>query len=586
MPERHRAAVSALPQNSARFAIALRKTIRAGYSARDLRGDVLAGLVVGVVALPLSMALAIASGVPPQYGLYTAVIGGGLIALLGGSSVQVSGPTAAFVVILAPIASKFGLGGLLVATLMAGALLLIAGLARWGRLIEFIPYPVTTGFTSGIAVVIATLQLKDFLGLTIEKMPEHFLERVRSIIMSLPTTRWSDLTIGALTLAILIGWPRATKSIPAPLIALPAGAIAAWLGARYLSGFDVATINSRFTYVLDGVSRHGIPQVPPMPLRPWTCAGPAGQPLVLSLDLFRSLAGPAFAIATLGAIESLLSAVVADGMTGGKHDPDAELIAQGVGNITAPFFGGIAATGAIARTATNIRYGARSPVAAFIHAVFILLAILVIAPWLGYLPMASMAALLMIVAWNMSEAKHVAHVVRVGPGSDVFVLLTCFGLTVVFDMVISVSAGVVLAAVLFMRRMAEVSSVRLISASPEHPEVFLPPGVIIYEIAGPLFFGAAQKAMSELRIIERQVKTVILDLSAVPIMDATGLVNLESAMSRLRKAGTSIIMAGVQNQPLHVMAKAGWKDRHGWMTIRRSLDDGIALAWARHATGE
>jgi len=586
MPERHRAAVSALPQYQTRFAIALRKALKAGYSASDLRGDVLAGLVVGVVALPLSMALAIASGVPPQHGLYTAIVGGVLIALLGGSSVQVSGPTAAFVVILAPIATKFGLGGLLVATLMAGVLLMVAGMARWGRLVEFIPYPVTTGFTSGIAVVIATLQIKDFLGLTIDKMPEHFLERVYAIFTALPTMRWGDLGVGALTLLLLITLPRLTKAVPAPLVALPVGAFAGYFLGRFAPGYDVATVSSRFTYLLHGVMHHGIPQLPPMPLLPWLSAGPDGRPLVLSLDMFRALAGPAFAIATLGAIESLLSAVVADGMTGGKHDPDAELIAQGVGNIVAPFFGGIAATGAIARTATNIRYGARSPLAAVVHALFILAAILLIAPLLGFLPMASMAALLLVVAWNMSEAKHVAHVIRVAPGSDVFVLLTCFGLTVVFDMVISVSVGIVLAAVLFMRRMAEVSSVRLISASPEHPHVFLPPGVIIYEIAGPLFFGAAQKAMSELRIVESQVRTVILDLSAVPMMDATGLVNLESAMERLRKAGTSIIMAGVQNQPLHVMAKAGWKDRRGWMTIRRSLDDGIALAWARHATGE
>ena len=585
MPDRHRAAVTALPADRARFAMALRKALSSGYNARDLRKDILAGLVVGVVALPLSMALAIASGVPPQHGLYTAIIGGGVIALFGGSAVQVSGPTAAFVVILAPIATKFGLGGLLVATLMAGLLLMIAGMARWGRLIEFIPYPVTTGFTSGIAVVIATLQVKDFLGLTIPTMPEHFLERVHAIYLALPTMRTTDLSIGVLTLLILVLLPRITKAIPAPLVALPAGALAAWILPRYMPEFNVATISSRFNYVLEGVTRNGIPQLPPMPVLPWSCAGPNGSELVLSMELFRALAGPAFAIATLGAIESLLSAVVADGMTGGKHDPDAELIAQGLGNITAPFFGGIAATGAIARTATNIRYGARTPVAAIVHALFILFAILLFAPLLGYLPMASMAALLMVVAWNMSEAKHVGHVVRVGPGSDVFVLLTCFGLTVVFDMVISVSVGVVLAAVLFMRRMAEVSNVRLISAGPEHPQVFLPPGAIIYEIAGPLFFGAAQKAMSELRIVERQVNTVILDLSAVPMMDATGLVNLESAMERLRKAGTSIIIAGVQNQPLHVMAKAGWKDRHGWMTIRRSLDDGIALAWARHATG-
>ncbi len=583
MPDRHRAAVSALPEFEIKIASALRKSFKAGYKPADLKSDLLAGVVVAVVALPLSMALAIASGVPPQHGIYTAIVAGGLTALLGGSSVQVTGPTAAFVVILAPIAAKFGLGGLLLATMMAGVILLVAGLVRLGRLIEFIPYPVTTGFTSGIATVIATLQVKDFLGLSIEKMPEHFPEKVLAIYRALPTMRMADLAVGAGTLAALVILPRLTKRVPSPLIALPFAAAAVVIASRYLPDFDVATINSRFSYVLDGVTRGGIPQLPPLPIVPWLAAGPDGQPLSLTLDVVRALAGSAFAIAVLGAIESLLSAVVADGMTGTKHDPDAELIGQGVGNIVAPFFGGIAATGAIARTATNIRSGARSPVASITHAAFVLLAVVAVAPLLGYLPMASMAALLLVVAWNMSEVRHFAHVVRTGPGSDVLVLLTCFGLTVVFDMVIAVSVGVVLAAILFMRRMAEVASVRLISSGPEHPTVFLPPGAMIYEIAGPLFFGAAQKAMSALRTVEGKVRTVILDLSAVPMMDATGLVNLESAVTRLRKSGIQIIIAGVQAQPLRVMAKAGWKQHHDWMAIRRSLDDGIALAWARHA---
>lgn len=583
MPDRHRAAVSALPEFDIKFASAMRKTLKAGYQFSDFRADLLAGLVVGVVALPLSMALAIASGVPPQHGIYTAIVAGGLAALLGGSSVQVTGPTAAFVVILAPISAKFGLGGLLLATMMAGALLVIAGCVRLGRLIEFIPYPVTTGFTSGIAVVIATLQLKDFLGLSIDKMPEHYLEKLQAIYLALPSVHWADLAVGAGTLLLLIVLPRLTRRVPAPLIALPLAALVAVALSKYMEGFEVATIRSRFSYVIGGVMYGGIPQLPPMPILPWLASGSDGQPLVLTLEIIRDLGASAFAIAVLGAIESLLSAVVADGMTGLKHDPDAELIGQGLGNMIAPFFGGIAATGAIARTATNIRCGARSPVASLTHALFILLAVVSIAPLLGYLPMASMAALLLVVAWNMSEARHFAHVVRTGPGSDVLVLLTCFGLTVIFDMVIAVGVGVVLAAILFMRRMAEVASVRLISAGPEHPTVFLPPGVMIYEIAGPLFFGAAQKAMSALRTVEGGVRMVILDLSAVPLMDATGLVNLESAVERLRKSGIRIILAGVQAQPLRVMARAGWKQHHDWMTIRRSLDDGIALAWARHA---
>jgi len=584
MSDRHKARATIVPRTSSlRVAAALRTALAAGYGLRDFRADLLAGLVVALVAVPLSMALAIASGVPPHHGLYTAIVAGGVVALLGGSAFQVSGPTAAFVVILAPISAAFGLGGLMLATVMAGALLLAAGFARLGRLVEFIPYPVTAGFTAGIATVIATLQLKDLLGLQIPEMPERFLEKVAAIATALPTIHRADLAIGAATLLILVVLPRLTRRIPAPLVALPLAALVAYVLTKMVSGFDVATINSRFSYVLHGVTHQGIPQFPPRPMIPWQAAGPDGRPLVLSLDLFRSLAGPAFAIAILGAIESLLSAVVADGMTGTKHDPDAELIAQGVGNLASPFFGGIAATGALARTATNIRCGARTPVAAIVHALTVLAAVICLAPLLGYLPMASMAALLLIVAWNMSEAKHVLHVVRVAPSSDVFVLLTCFGLTVVFDMVISVSAGVVLAAILFMRRMADTASVQLIHAAPEHAHAFLPPGTLVYGIGGPLFFGAAQKAMSALRTIEDHVRTVILDLSDVPIMDATGLVNLESAIERLQKAGVHIILAGVQPDVLRVIAKAGWKRDRALLTIRGSLDDAVALAWARHA---
>lgn len=579
MPEQHRTALAALAPSTTPFASAIRRTFKVGYGLRDLRGDIMAGIVVAVVALPLSMALAIASGVPPQHGIYTAIVAGGLSALLGGSSVQVTGPTAAFVVVLAPISAKFGLGGLLLATIMAGGLMLAAGLARFGRLIEFIPYPVTTGFTSGIAVVIATLQFKDFFGLGIAKMPEHYIEKVQTIIAAAPTLHMPDMAIGLGSLAVLVLLPRLTRAIPSPLVALPAAGLVA-----YFMGLDVATINSRFSYELAGVTHHGIPQLPPMPMLPWTAPGPDGQQLVLSLDLIRSLGGSAFAIAMLGAIESLLSAVVSDGMTGLRHDPDAELIGQGVGNIVAPFFGGFAATGAIARTATNIRCGARSPVASISHALFILAAVMLVAPLLGYLPMASMAALLLVVAWNMSELKHFVHVLRTGPRGDVLVLLACFLLTVIFDMVVSVSVGVVLAAILFMRRMADVSSVNLVAASSEKAEIHLPPTAIVYQIGGPLFFGAAQKAMSSLRTIQRGIQTVILDLTSVPIIDATGLVNLESSIERLRKSGIYIIIAGVQAEPLKAIARAGWEKRHhAWLTVRRSLEDATALAWARHS---
>lgn len=584
MPHRHQARVATIPRHPLRIASGIRQSLKSGYRARDLKSDVLAGLVVAVVALPLSMALAIASGVPPQHGLYTAIVAGAIAAAFGGSSVQVTGPTAAFVVVLAPIAAKFGVGGLLVATMMAGIILVIAGAAHLGQLIEFIPYPVTTGFTSGIAVVIATLQLKDFLGLSIAAMPEHYLDKLAVIWTALATFRWPDLAIGLGTLSVLAVFPRVTRAVPAPLVALPLGAIAALVLRRFIPDFDVATINSRFFHVAGGATHPGIPPLPPMPLLPWSVAGANGTPMHLSLDVIRSLAGPAFAIAVLGAIESLLSAVVADGMIGKKHDPDSELIGQGLANVVAPFFGGIAATGAIARTATNIRYGARSPIASITHALGILAAVIFVAPILGYLPMASMAALLLVVAWNMSEAKHFAHVVRVGPGGDVVVLIACFALTVIFDMVIAVGAGVVLAAVLFMRRMAETATVRLVSTGPEHAHVFLPPDTLIYGIGGPLFFGAAQKAMGALSTVEAGFRTVIFDLSDVPVMDATGLVNLESAVKRLRSSGAHVIMGGIQPDVMRIMAKAGWKKHHGWMTIRSSLDEAIAAAWARHAT--
>ncbi len=575
----HAAVQTVLPTVGLRVGVALGEALREGYGAKELQADVMAGLVVGIVALPLSMALAIATGVPPQHGLYTAIIAGGVTALLGGSRCQVSGPTAAFVVVLAPITAKFGIGGLLVASGMAGMFLLVLGLARMGKLIQYIPYPVTTGFTAGIAVVIATLQMRDFLGLTVDKLPEHYLERVAALVGALPTTRWSDLAIGATTLALLLLWPRLTKRLPAPLVALAAAGVLGALGTRLIPGFQIATIGSRFSYLQDGISHPGIPQLPPLPLLPWELAGPEGAPVGLSLPMLRELLPSAFAIAMLGAIESLLSAVVSDGMTGTKHDPDAELVAQGVGNVLAPFFGGFAATGAIARTATNIRSGAKSPIAAVVHALFVLAAVMLLAPLVAYLPMASLAALLLLVAWNMSEVRHFAHVVKVAPKSDVIVQLACFSLTVLFDMVVSVTAGVMLAALLFMRRMAEISDAKLLHEGT-HPELRepLPKGVALYEIAGPLFFGAAQKAMSSLNATAGQARAIILDVSAVPAMDATGLVNLESAIERLHKAHSLVVLAGVQRQPAKVLERAGLVDTPGRLVLCKTVQAAVAIA--------
>jgi SulP family sulfate permease len=533
---------------------------------------VLAGLVVGIVALPLSMALAIASGVEPRHGLNTAIVAGALIALLGGSRVQVSGPTAAFVVILAPISARFGLRGLTLATLMAGLLLVALGLARMGRLIEFVPYPVITGFTAGIAVVIATLQVKDLLGLTMSHAPDHYLARVRALAAALPTLQPWDAAVGALTLGLLVVWPKIGGKVPAPLVALGGAALLAAVAARYLPGFAVATVGSRFG---------AIPRHAPSFVLPWSLPAPAGADGPISLVLVRTLLPSAFAIAMLGAMESLLSAVVAEGMTGRKHDPDSELVAQGVGNLAAPFFGGFAATGALARTATNVRSGARTPIAAVVHSLVVLGAVLVFGPLLGHLPMASLAALLLLVAWNMSERRHFAFVLRAAPRSDVAVLLVCFILTVVFDMVLSITAGMLLSAFLFIRRMAEVSGVRLVGDT--HPELRapLPRGVVLYEVAGPLFFGAAQAAMSALQTVEKRgVKAVVLDMQAVPAMDATGLVNLESLIRRLNESGIKVILAGLQPQPLRTLARAGWRNRHGRLRIFRSFERAIATAHA------
>jgi len=557
---------------------ALRAVFREGYGKTDLRADILAGMVVGVVALPLSMALAIAVGVPPQLGLYTAIVAGVVTPLLGGSRFQVTGPTAAFIVVLAPVLVRFGLAGLLIAGVMAGGVLLAMGLLRLGKLIQFVPYPVTTGFTAGIGTVIAVLQLKDFLGLAPASAPDHFVERVIVLFRARGTFNPAELGVGLFTLAILIVLPRYTKRVPAPLVALPLAAIVAVL----LPQLHVATIATRFSTLVDGVLVRGIPRLPPLPVLPWKLPGPGGQPLVLTLQTFRQLAPAAIAIALLGAIESLLSAVVADAMAGTKHDPDAELIALGAGNILCPFFSGIACTGAIARTATGIRYGSRSPIATLVHAVVILLCILLLAPWIGYLPMTSLAALLMLVAWNMSEAKHFVHVLKVAPKSDVAVLVTCYLLTVFFDMVVAVTAGMILASFLFMHRMAETSSGQLMQE--DHPVLKrqkLPREVMLYTVNGPLFFGAAETAMAAFNVVGVQPKVLILDLSAVPAMDVTGLVALESALARLHQQNVLTIIAGARAQPSHVLRKAGVNEEPGKIAFSETLDDAAVLA-ARH----
>ncbi len=533
------------------------------YTSTDFRSDLFAGITVGIVAVPLAMALAIASGVAPQYGLYTAIVAGAIIALTGGSRYSISGPTAAFVVILLPITHQYGLGGLLVTTVMSGGVLVIMGLARMGRLIQFIPYPVTTGFTAGIAVVIATLQIKDFFGLETGEMPVHFLEKLDVLLGSLTTIHLPDLLIGLLTLAVLLLWPRLRSRVPGHLVALLVGSVTAMLLTRLWPDFSVATIGSKFTYMVDGVEGHGIPALPPMPLLPWHLPDAQGQPLELSWGLVRELLPSALTVAMLGAIESLLCAVVADGLTGSRHKPDSELIGQGLGNIVAPFFGGIPATAAIARTATNIRTGARSPISALIHSAVVLLSVVSLAALLSFVPMAALAALLLVVAWNMSEAKHFVNILRVAPRCDVVVLLACFSLTVVFDMVIAVSTGVVLASILFIRRMTAMSGVEMLEPQGHEHLADLPSNVAVYDVNGPLFFGATEKALAALDRINSSVSVVILDMRDVPMIDMTGIVALESLLNNLRRKQVMVLIANLQPRMEQKLARAGIEPDEG-----------------------
>jgi len=599
----------------------LRKRLQDGYSRSDFRADLLAGLVVGVVALPLSMALAIASGVAPQYGLYTTIVAGIVAALLGGCRSQVTGPSAAFVVILVPVVHKFGFGGLLVAGLMAGVLLMVMAALKLGRLISYIPHPVTTGFTMGIAVVIGTIQLKDFFGLSFLPV-ETFTERVEAMVSAYRTFSWREFVVGAGSLALLVALPKlmvrrigwkwvvvllvalpATKlglhfgwgvalattamlvllvygsqaKLPAPLVMLAVVSIAVHVAAQIWPSFQVATIGTRFHTVVGGHEVAGIPSLPPLPLLPWHMAGGDGQTMHLSWSVFQKLAPTAFAIAMLGAIESLLAAVVADGMTGVKHDSNAELFALGVANVVVPFFGGIAATGALARTATNIRAGAQSPLAAVAHSVFILLCTVVLAPLVAYLPMAALAALLLLVARNMAQIPHFIHIVRVAPRADVVVLMTCFSLMVLFDMALAVSVGVVLAALLFMRRMADLTDAKLDTQTMTKME--MPEGVVLYEIAGPLFFGAAERAMEALSVVSSTSRlVVILLLDQVPTIDATGIVALETALARLKRDGHKVIMTGLRAQPAAVLAKAHIDREPGRLAFAPDLDTALSMA--------
>ncbi|HEG7737842.1 TPA: C4-dicarboxylic acid transporter DauA [Escherichia coli] len=515
------------------------------YTAARFTRDLIAGITVGIIAIPLAMALAIGSGVAPQYGLYTAAVAGIVIALTGGSRFSVSGPTAAFVVILYPVSQQFGLAGLLVATLLSGIFLILMGLARFGRLIEYIPVSVTLGFTSGIGITIGIMQIKDFLGLQMAHVPEHYLQKVGALFMALPTINVGDAAIGIVTLGILVFWPRLGIRLPGHLPALLAGC--AVMGIVNLLGGHVATIGSQFHYVLaDGSQGNGIPQLLPQLVLPWDLPN---SEFTLTWDSIRTLLPAAFSMAMLGAIESLLCAVVLDGMTGTKHKANSELVGQGLGNIIAPFFGGITATAAIARSAANVRAGATSPISAVIHSILVILALLVLAPLLSWLPLSAMAALLLMVAWNMSEAHKVVDLLRHAPKDDIIVMLLCMSLTVLFDMVIAISVGIVLASLLFMRRIARMTRLATVV-------VDVPDDVLVLRVIGPLFFAAAEGLFTDLESRLEGKRIVILKWDAVPVLDAGGLDAFQRFVKRLPE-GCELRVCNVEFQPLRTMARAG-----------------------------
>jgi len=534
--------------------------LREGYSRQSFARDAMAGLVVGVVALPLAIAFAIASGVRPEQGLITAIFGGFLISALGGSRVQIGGPTGAFVVLIYAIVAEFGYDGLAVATMMAGVLLVIMGLARLGSVIRFIPYPVTVGFTSGIALIIASGQIPEALGLQLSNLPAEFLPRLNAYWAGARSVNLWALAVVIATIGITLLTTRLQLRIPGPLLAL-----LTTTALVQLADIPVSTIQDSFG---------SVPSAIPVPHLPH-----------VSGSTVASLVSPAISIALLGGIESLLSAVVADGMTGRRHRSNVELVAQGIANIVSPLFGGIPATGAIARTATNVKNGGRSPLAGIVHALTLLAILLFAGQWAALIPMATLAGILLVVAYNMSEWRLFIGLLR-GPRSDVLVLIVTFLLTVLIDLTTAIQAGVVLASLLFMRRMAEVTQVRALrdtleyGQGPEDPQalVHLPPGVEVFEIFGSFCFGATQKFLEVLGEIKHPPRLVILRMRDVFAIDATGLRALDEELKRLRRTGTTLMLSGVQPQVRTALDRSGLLDRLGPENVHPTLDSALRYA--------
>ena len=513
------------------ISIALRNTMP-GYNLIGLRHDILAAFVVSLVALPLSMALSIAVGLPPQHGIYTAIVAGIMVPLLGGSIWQVSGPTAAFVVILVPIVSELGLRGIVWSGIIAGVILIGMGMAKLGRLVNYIPYPVTTGFTAGIAVVLATLSVNDFFGLGIESFNGEYIEKLFLITEHITSLDIYTSIVGVVTLLLLFTAKRFINFLPSAVVAIFIATILAILFSSM--GHDVATIGSKFGYT-DPLGHFiaGIPPYPPVINLPTLEENSLFT--IPSLEEFRELLFPALAIAILAALESLLSATVADSMANTKHNPNAELNAIGVGNILSALASGIPATGAIARTATNINSGAKTPISSSVHALFIMAYVLLLAPYISYIPMPALAALLIHTAYRMSHYKQFIRTVQIAPRSDVFVLVICFILTVFIDMVAGVGVGMICAAFLLIKRVTELTSIEVEGNGRGMPKSTrkLPKGTMVYHIHGPLFFGTIEKAFDRYNFTHDYINRFILDITDVPFIDMTGLVAMKSMLTSI-----------------------------------------------------
>lgn len=528
------------------------------YSKQQLVKDLTAGVIVAIIALPLSIALALASGVDPEQGLYTAIVAGFVISFLGGSRVQIAGPTAAFATIVAGVVAKNGFSGLVLATVIAGILLIIMGLFKLGSLIKFIPYTITTGFTTGIAITLVIGQLKDFLGLTFTHSPIETIEKVEEVIKCIGTFNYEAFIIGAVSLAVLIITPKFIKKIPPSLFAIV-------ISAALVKIFDmnVNTIGDLYT-ISSALPKITLPE--------------------FSLETVSAILPDAFTIAVLAAVESLLSCVVADGMTGSRHNSNMELVAQGAGNIASALFGGIPATGAIARTAANIKNGGRTPVAGMVHAVVLLAVLVVLMPYASLIPMPTIAAILFVVAYNMSEWREFVSIVKHAPKSDTLVLLVTFVLTVVFDLVVAIIVGIILATVMFMKRMSDVTDAygwKEIDESNDDQHIRLkviPEGAMVYEITGPIFFGVSQKIADAIRRSDKKV--LVLRMRSVPAIDATGIHTFETIIKTCKKNGSTLIMSHVNEQPMNVLKKSGMYEEIGEENFCEHIDAALERAKA------